>query len=122
MSAFKKLRQQIEEGMTDLSQLQVNTFTGIIGGKVSPPTKQGSMGGKKVSLLDFAAVVAEAPAEIKVELVAASVIKIDGDHDLFVSQDANDELVRLHSAAVEAGMKWREAMFTFVGEFMKDLL
>ena len=106
MSVFKKLG----EGVADLSELNVNTFTGGIGGVVDKASEG--------SVLDWDKLLADAKASGKVKLVAAVKIKFDGDSDSYYANDIAKDMLDAHLAAVEAGQKIRAGLV----EMFKDVL
>ena len=106
MSVFKKLA----EGVADLSELNVNTFTGDISGVVDQDTEG--------SVLDWGKLLAAAKASGNVKLVAAIKVKFDGDSDSYYANDISKDMLDAHIAAVEAGQKIREGLV----EMFKDVL
>ena len=107
MSVFKKLG----EGVADLSELNVNTFTGDISGVVVDEASKGSV-------LDWGKLIAAAKASGNVKLIAAVKIKFDGDSDSYYATDIPKDMLDAHVAAVEAGQKIREGLV----EMFKDAL
>ena len=99
MGVFKALG----EGIADLSELNVQTFTGNITSVVDN-TASGNV-------LDWAKLIKDASkATGSVKLVACAKIKFDGDSDMFFAEDIPTEVLEAHVAAVEAGQKVREGL------------
>ncbi len=107
------LKLKIKEGLTDLSELQVQTFTGELSTEVIAS-------GDGNAVLDWQKLIAKARAETtgEIELVAATNRKFDFDTDIFVSKSATSEQLEIHNNAVEAATKARQALV----ELLKDLI
>ena len=98
MSVFKKLGDDV----ADLSELNVNTFTGDISGVVDEASEG--------SALDWSRLIGAAKASGEVKLVAAARIKFDGDSDTYYADDIAKDMLDAHLAAVEAGQKIRQGL------------
>lgn len=96
MSALVKL----QEGIIDLAEVEVLTFTGDLKAVVAKDQKEGD-------LINWSEVIASAKAEGTVKLVAATKIKIDGDSWFYVAQDAPEELKEAHIEATAAAQEYR---------------
>jgi hypothetical protein len=106
MGVFKKLG----EGIADLSELNVQTFTGDITSVIN----QGASG----SVIDWTKLLKNARTTGKVKLVASAKIKFDGDSDTYFAEDIPSTMLNAHLTAVEAGQNVREGLI----EMFKDLL
>lgn len=98
MSVFKKLG----EGIADLSELNVQTFTGSIT-SVIDDTAEGSV-------IDWQKLMAQAKTSGAVKLAASTKVKFDGDADAYFASDITPELMEAHLQAVEAGQSIREGL------------
>ncbi len=107
MSIFKKLG----EGIADLSELNVQTFSGSITGVIDSSASG--------NVLDWVKLVKDASkAAGSVKLMASARIKFDGDSDVFFAEDISDVMMTAHLTAVEAGQKVREGLISM----FKDLI
>lgn len=106
MGVFKKLG----EGIADLSELNVQTFSGDIT-SVIDKTNGGSV-------IDWTKLLKDARTSGKVRLVASAKIKFDGDSDTFFAEDIAPDMLDAHLVAVEAGQKVREGLLSM----FKDIL
>ena len=80
MSVFKKLG----EGIADLSELNVQTFSGDI----TTVIDSGSGG----NVIDWTKLLNDAKTSGKVRLIASARIKFDGDSDTFFAEDIASDL------------------------------
>ena len=113
--SFQDAFDKIKEGIGDLSQLNVRTFTGDISVSAADVTDV-----KLVSLLQQGS----AGAEVKV--VGITNMKLDGDVDQFItSSNVPAMAITAHSNAIEAGQKTRQAMFDLftdaIGKLTRDV-
>lgn len=108
MGVFKKLG----EGIADLSQLQVQTFTGEIKSTIQA-TDSGNV-------LDWQKLIEEAKSDTagSISLAAATNVKFDGDSDQFIADSASDRTLQAHSDAVDAARQVRQGLV----ETFQDLL
>lgn len=106
MGVFKKLGEEI----ADLSQLNVQTFTGDLKSIVNEAADGNVIDWKK--LLD------SSKSAGSVTLVASSKFNFDGDSDTFVARDITPELLEAHTAAVQAGQKVREGLIALFRELV----
>jgi len=97
-SALNKLLTTVGDAIADAAAMEVITLTGNIRQVIKP--------GEKVVALEelMNKLMAD---EANVSLVAATMIKIDGDTTLFVSEAPNAELLISHKEAVAAAQKYR---------------
>jgi len=100
MSVFKKLG----EGIADLSELNVQTFSGSIT-SVIDDTSEGNV-------IDWEKLMAQAKTSGAVKLVASTKIKFDGDSDAYFANDITPEMLEAHLQAIEAGQNVREGLIT----------
>lgn len=106
MGVFKKLG----EGIADLSELNVQTFTGDLTAVIDKPTSG--------NMIDWTKLLKEAKTTGKVKLVASARIKFDGDSDTYFAEDISSDILDAHLVAVEAGQKVREGLLNI----FKDIL
>lgn len=106
MGVFQKLG----EGIADLSQLNVQTFTGDLTSILT----EGADG----NVVDWQKLLEQSKSEGSVTLIASSKFKFDGDSDTFVARDITPELLRAHTAAVESGQKVREGLISMFRELL----
>ncbi len=106
MGVFKKLG----EGIADLSELNVQTFTGDLTGVIDKPDSG--------SVIDWTKLLKEAKTTGKVKLVASAKIKFDGDSDTFFAEDIPSDMLEAHLVAVEAGQKVREGLLNMFKEIL----
>lgn len=106
MSVFKKLG----EGIADLSELNVQTFSGDITSVIDKST-----GG---NVIDWTKLLKDAKTSGKVRLIASAKIKFDGDSDTYFAEDIPPEMLEAHLTAVEAGQNVREGLIAM----FKDVL
>ncbi len=95
MSVFKKLG----EGIADLAELNVQTFTGTLTTQISQD------GGNLINWVELLAEAKKTGGEVT--LVASSRIKLDGDCDMYFDKNVDEKLLQTHIAAVDAGQKIR---------------
>jgi hypothetical protein len=98
MSVFKKLK----EGIADLSELNVQTFTGNINSVIDQTQSE--------SIIDWTKLLENARTSGEVKLMASSKIKFDGDSDTFFADEISSEILEAHMAAIEGGRKVREGL------------
>ena len=96
-NVFKKLG----EGIADVSELHVQTFTGSLTAVVD--TDQGS-------LIAWDTVLDAARNQGEVTLVAATKVNFDGDTILFVATDASPTMLAVHQEAVLAAQEVRQGL------------
>lgn len=110
MALFQNALESIGDGIKDLSQLNVRTFTGNI---TAPAAGQDSK-----TYMD----TAFASGELKV--VALTRIMLDGDADQYIAEDATlrKDLLPAHSQAVAAGQASRQAAFNLFTSKLSDLI
>lgn len=96
-NAFKKLK----EGIEDLSELEVQTYTGTVSATINEQAKD--------NIIDWVQLFKDAEAEGKVVLAAATKIKADGDTYNFITDaEVPTSVLEAHQTAVEAGNQVRE--------------
>ena len=101
--SFKSVLKSIAEGIEDMAELNVRTYTGTIGGQVEGENAQ--------DIMD------KALRNGQLNVVGITTMKLDGDVDQFISGDAkiDQKLHDAHFTAVQAGQRSRKAtleMFT----------
>jgi hypothetical protein len=96
--SFQDAFKSIGDGIGDLSELSVRTFTGTITANAANASIEKILG------------AGAAAANLKV--VALTSMKIDGDIDQFISSDVDlkDSLLTAHSSAVQAAQRSRQAI------------
>ncbi len=95
---------ELAEGIADLSQLQVQTYTGTINAHITDDGGGGSIINWKDLLTNSASESGD------VSLVAATKVNIDGDTDLFIASNAPTNLVTAHNDAVAAAQQLRQGL------------
>jgi hypothetical protein len=102
---------KIDEAITDLSSLHVQTYTGSMSVDLSDLAEG-------VSAMDKVreTVTAEsAKADGKISLVAEAYFQFDGDsYNFLTSDDVSPRALELHTAAVEAGISTRKGLVELV--------
>jgi hypothetical protein len=99
--SFQEAFQTIKDGIGDLSELNVRTFTGDM-----------SVAAVNVSKVKLVELLQQGGADLQVKVVGITNMKIDGDVDQFItSSDVPAMAITAHTAAIEAGQKSRQAMF-----------
>jgi hypothetical protein len=106
MGVFKKLG----EGIADLSELNVQTFSGDLTSVIDKST-----GG---SVIDWPKLLKDAKTTGKVKLVASAKIKFDGDSDSYFADDIAPDMLDAHLVAIEAGQKVREGLLSMFKEIL----
>ena len=106
MGVFKKLG----EGIADLSELNVQTFSGDLTSVIDKSASG--------SVIDWTKLLKDAKTTGKVKLVASAKIKFDGDSDTFFAEDISPDMLDAHLVAIEAGQKVREGLLSM----FKDIL
>ena len=106
MSVFKALG----DGIADLSQLNVQTFSGNISSVIDSTTNG--------TVLDWEKLLADAKSSGNVKLMASAKIQFDGDSDTFFAEGISQDMLNAHLTAVQAGQKVREGLI----EMSKDVL
>ncbi len=107
MKVFKKLG----EGIADLAELNVQTFSGSITGVIDS-TASGNV-------LDWEKLVKDASKTSgTVKLMASARIKFDGDSDVFFAEDISVDMMNAHLTAVEAGQNVREGLISMFKELL----
>jgi len=111
MGKFKALIKDLEEKITDLSELKVQTVTGDV-----------SLILEKKSLEDLESLLKPAQGEAvetaKLKLILDTTIKFDGDSINFIGDGATADQIKVHKEAVEAGLKQRQGLL----EMFKGLI
>ena len=110
MSGFQKALDSIKNGIQDLAELNVKTFTGDI-----------KIDAANVKDMDMDAIFANSGANLKVEVVGITDMKLDGDINQFVSSNTNlpAGTFTAHNKAVETGQRTRQAMLELFAEKTK---
>ena len=98
--SFKDALDSIKNGISDLAQLNVRTFTGEIEATVD------SLPGKDVRLPEF---LRAANTGGKIEVVGFTDMKIDGDIDQFITSKPFASAIAAHNTAVQVGQQSRKA-------------
>ncbi len=115
MGAFKNLADKISENISDMLELEVNTFTGSITAEIDQPE-----GEDKKKLRGWNDILDTAEKGGNIQMAFGTRMKADGDQDLFFSDEAPQRVYEAHKAAVEAGIQWRQGIFQFVAQFLKS--
>ena len=109
MSGFKDGLDKIADGVKDITELNVRTFTGSITAQVQAKNT---------------AQLLSAPGAGQLELVGITTMKLDGDVDQFISnsQSVDPSLHVAHSRAVDSGQASRQAVFSLFGNAIRKAL
>jgi len=99
--------QKLDEAVTDLTSLHVQTFSGKLKAEIDR--------NQEFDKLRDAISGADS-GESEVTLVAESVLKFDGDSYNFVAEDAAPNLMEVHNEAVQSGLDARQSII----ELFKD--
>ena len=92
MAVFRKLK----DGIGDLSQLQVQTFTGDLTAFIDDGPEFDDVNEPKKTLIKWQDLLKEAKNKGEVSLVAATKVNIDGDTELFISDTASSTILDAH--------------------------
>ena len=112
MADFKEAFDSIKDGIKDLAELNVKTFTGDI-----------SVSASNLKQMDMDKLFADAGADLKVDVVGITDMKLDGDINQFItSKDVPAGTLTAHSKAVETGQRTRLAMFDLFVDQSKSLI
>ena len=95
---------ELAAGIADLSQLQVQTYTGNITAHIT----DGGGGGSIINWQDL--LTTSASEDGDVSLVAATKVNFDGDTELFIASNAPSNLVSAHNDAVTAAQQLRQGL------------
>ena len=108
--SFETAFQKIQEGVSDLSQLNVRTFTGDI-----------NVSGSDLSDVNLTDLLSNDGVDVQVTVVGITNIKLDGDVDQFISNSPNVKPVAInaHNKAIESGSNTRKAMFDMFSGLVK---
>lgn len=111
--ALENLKDTIADKIKDASSLEVTTFTGSFNLKVSDVIKSNN------NKFDIEKVLEQlnTQAMVDLDLVAYSLIKLDGDQANIVKKDltAEDkELLEFHKSMIEASQNSRKAIVDFI--------
>jgi len=101
--------EKLKRGAGDLSELEVQTITGVIETTIQTDPNDES---KKGSVLDWEKLIEQTKSSdnAKISLAAATSVKFDGDTNLFISDQARPEALKAHAAAVEAAQQVRQGL------------
>ena len=109
--SFQDAFNTIKDGVGDLSQLNVRTFTGDI-----------SVAAANVADVKLVSLLQQGGADMQVQVVGITNMKIDGDVDQFItSSDVPAMTITAHATAIETGQKSRQAMFDLFSEAIGKL-
>jgi hypothetical protein len=118
MGVFTKLG----EGIGDLAQLNVRTFTGDITGMLPAAGKKTGNAAANAASYDFDGLLKAALPKGTIKLVAVSRIMIDGDADHLFAPDITPEMKQMHLDAVEAGQEFRLGLLEMARGVFEGLL
>ena len=111
--SFQDTFDKIRDGIGDLTQLNVRTFTGEIKATAAnvpvDPDKQLTLG-------EF---LAKAQANGELQVVGFTDMKIDGDIDQFITSGNFPIAVAAHNSAIQTGQQSRKAMFDLFSDAIK---
>jgi hypothetical protein len=113
MSTLEKLTVQITNALTDLSQINVHTYTGTL--VITPGNNV-----KPEDVLKTAFTNAVTDPSSKIKLAAGTAIKFDGDIDQFFSEGLSADLKEAHLAAVVSSKEYRQGLMNIVTGFVKQ--
>lgn len=109
MSGLRDAVKKLNEAITDLSSLHVQTFTGTVA--ISSDT---------TGFDNIRSAIQSAQTNSEITLVAEAYYQFDGDSYNFIATDANGAItappaaLELHKSAVEAGMQTRLGLIELV--------
>ena len=109
--SFKSALEKIGDAVKDLSELNVRTY----GGDVKSEIKKGSP-------VNWEELIKNAKTSGTVSLKLSTDIKIDGDTDHFIADDADKIHQEAHAAAIEAGRETRKAVYEFIKNIVDKLV
>ena len=95
---------ELAEGIADLSQLQVQTYTGNIVAHI----KDGEGGASIINWQELLTTSAKEDGDVS--LVAATKVNLDGDTELFIAANAPTNLLEAHNDAVAAAQQLRQGL------------
>lgn len=114
-SPFKEAVDKLGEALVDFSELEVITFTGDVTAILT------TTGNKKS--IDWSKLLESASAQDgRVQLVAATQLKIDGDAYTFQTNAGlarQDDLLKIHAATLEASQRGRAAIVDILKGLIK---
>lgn len=115
--SFKDTLKSIKDGVRDVSQLNVRTFTGEI--KANLDNLPIGADGSPVDLKSF---LKSAQVSGAIEVVGFTDMKIDGDIDQFITSSDFPMAIEAHLTAVESGREARQAILDLVKGAVKDAI
>ncbi|MBO1256300.1 hypothetical protein J3L16_11465 [Alteromonas sp. 5E99-2] len=107
MSTLETYANKIGKALSDVSSLNVRTFSGDLNTII-----ENSDGNLSTEGLDNVLLTGTTNANLKLE--ALTVMRIDGDIDQFVTTDISKDMKAIHDDAVETGKATRTAIIDFV--------
>lgn len=110
--ALKDALKKLNDAVTDLTSLHVQTFTGTLELAVPPEGKYDSLKEK----------LKKAKTDGTIDLIAESIYKFDGDSYNFITNKADDvphNAFDVHDKAVKAGLETRQALLTMFKDIIK---
>ncbi|MDJ0837285.1 MAG: hypothetical protein QNK37_12265 [Acidobacteriota bacterium] len=107
---FKKAMENIGDVVKDISELNVRTFGGSLVFQVQDGQE-----------LDWNSILKNAKNSGIVTLKLSTDIKIDGDADLFIADDATTKHQEAHQAALAAGKESRAAIIKFIKDIVEKI-
>jgi hypothetical protein len=90
---------EIGQGIIDLSELNVQTFSGNLQSVVAD--------GTSASVINWEKLISEAKSSGTVNLVASTKIELDGDSNTFYESGITQDMTTAHNAAVKAAHDYR---------------
>jgi len=109
--AIKDAFSKLKEGIKDLSELEVQTYTGTVTATIDPDSKE--------NIIDWVKLFEDANASGTVTLAAATKIQADGDtYNFITSADIPPTVLDAHHAALDAGNQVRENIISLFSELL----
>ncbi len=109
--AIKEAIEKLKAGIKDLSELEVQTYSGTVEATIDQDSKE--------NIIDWEKLFASAKPGGSVVLAAATKIQADGDTYNFISsQNLPPAVMEAHQAALEAGNQVRENIIDLFADLL----
>ncbi len=108
--SFAESFKKIEDGIGDLTQLNVRTFTGEIKATAA------NLPAKGLTIDEF---LSAANGAGEIQIVGFTDMKIDGDIDQFITSAPFPTVIAAHNSAILAGQQSRKAMLDLFTDLIK---
>lgn len=108
--SFQDTFNKIKEGIGDLTELNVRTFTGEIAASVDNLPDKG---------LTIGQFLQQANVNGEIQVVGFTDMKIDGDIDQFITSGPYQSAINAHNSAIQTGQQSRKAMLDLFADMIK---